>query len=306
MKFILTCILIISSTGVIACAQQAQKVSDDSVYSTPKEIGSITNKRLREVSGMTPSRTKSGLWWINNDSGDKPRLYAVNSKGELITQFTVTGAKNRDWEDIGGYTDKNGVNWLYIGDTGNNKGRRSNLTIYRVKEPDLSKTPTSTSSKNKTENAESLPFTYPDSNQDAEAIFIDQNSGRPYIVTKSMTMTGGLYRFPMPLTPGRRVTLERVDGIAADKFSHMFMVTGAAISKDGNRIVVRNYSTAWEITRPGNSASFEDIFNAPPNEVKLPTQNQGEAISYSLDGKSLIITSEKTPAPIFTMQRKGN
>lgn len=271
---------------------------DPGIYGEAVKIGEITDPSLREISGMTPSHTAKGLWWMHNDSGDKARLYVVNSNGKLLGRYTVQGARNRDWEDIGGFIGKNGKPMLYIADSGDNDLNRDDLTIYRVKEPDLSKGV----SDGETEPAEAFPFRYPDGRHDAEAIFIDPTNGRPYLVTKTLSLPGGVYRFPLPLRPNVTATLEKVEGEAVNQISKLLLVTGAATSPDGNRVVVRTYLGAFEMTRPQGSA-FESIFKSTPKYVKLSRERQGEAISYTLDGKSLVTTSEKVPAPIFKLDR---
>ena len=78
-----------------------------------------------ETSGLA----KTGdTWWTINDSGDKPRLYAFSDKtGELIHKLRLRGVNNRDWEDLA-----QDQRYLYIADTGNNSGKRKDLSIHKV------------------------------------------------------------------------------------------------------------------------------------------------------------------------------
>jgi hypothetical protein len=267
-------------------------------YSEASQIGTITDRSLAEISGMTPARTAKGLWWVHNDSGGKPQIYLINSTGKFAGQFVVTGAKNRDWEDIASGPGRGGAPSLYIADIGDNSRKFEGYTIYRVKEPNLAKGRLNGA----TEPAELLRFRYPDGKHDAEALFIDPQNGRPYIVTKKMTPPCGVYRFPLPLRPTETVTLEKVPGHAIDRISNLMMVTGAAASPDGTRVIVRSYFTAVEITK-NPSGPFETIFNNTPQIIKIPFERQGEAISYTPDSKSIVTTSERLPAPIFHMVR---
>ncbi len=269
------------------------------IYGEPSQIGTITDSPLTEISGMAPSLTAKGLWWVHNDSGDKVRLYVINASGKLLGKYDVTGARNRDWEDLASGPGRNGSPQLYIADIGDNSLKHETSTIYRVKEPDLSKG----SFNGATQAVEPLNFRYPDGRHDAEAIFVDPQSGRPYIVTKTMSPPCGVYRFPLPLTPGETVTLEKVSGEAVDRIEQLMLVTGAAASRDGSRVIVRSYFTAVEMTR-ARSSPFETIFKSSPQTVKLPIERQGEAISYSPDGQAIITVSEKLPAPIYRMKRR--
>ena len=38
-------------------------------------LGLSTDDRLVEISGMVPSVANTGLFWVHNDSGDKPQLF---------------------------------------------------------------------------------------------------------------------------------------------------------------------------------------------------------------------------------------
>jgi hypothetical protein len=270
-----------------------------SVYELAKQIGTITDKKLSEVSGITAGRRHPGIWWVHNDSGDEARIYALDQNGRLIATFSVPGAKNVDWEDIGSGPGRDGHPALYIADTGDNGRLRDELVVYRVPEPAVNKNETTGS----TETAEAFPFIYPDGKHDAEAIFIDQQSGRIYLVTKIRNGGGGVYRFPLPLTPGTRVTLERVKGGTVSEIEKLPLVTGAATSPDNTRVVIRTYFTAIELQRTKGGV-FETIFNAAPTVVSIPLERQGEAIAYTADGKAIVTTSEKVPAPIYQMTRQ--
>jgi hypothetical protein len=152
-----------------------------------------------------------------------------------------------------------------------------------------------------------LPFRYPDGRHDAEALFVDPTTSRIYLVTKTDPLSGercALYRFPLPLRPGRRVTLERVGGRFGRLIAPVPFVTGAALSPDGARLAIRTYTDALEWRRrPG--APFERILGATPEPVELAAEPQGEAIAYALSGEALVTTSEQLPAPLWRLQRRG-
>jgi hypothetical protein len=81
-------------------------------------------KKIEETSGI--EFFKNDLL-THNDSGGKPNLYRFTEQGDLINKYLIEGAENNDWEDIA--QDKN---YLYISDSGNNKGKRKNLNILIV------------------------------------------------------------------------------------------------------------------------------------------------------------------------------
>src|SRR5262245_49971144 len=90
---------------------------------------------LDEVSGMEQSRANPGVFWVHNDSGDKPRVYAVSRAGALLGTYTLQGASAVDWEDMSIGPAPNGSYYLYMADIGDNNARRRSIKIYRVLEP---------------------------------------------------------------------------------------------------------------------------------------------------------------------------
>lgn len=81
---------------------------------------------LKEISGI--QYINDTLIAAHNDGGNEPMLYFLNpTTGTIHKRVVVKGVKNTDWEDIaleGKY--------LYIGNFGNNKNKRKNLSIIRV------------------------------------------------------------------------------------------------------------------------------------------------------------------------------
>jgi hypothetical protein len=265
-------------------------------YGTPKQVGTITSLALPEVSGMTAATVARGGWWVENDSGNPPDLHLIDAKGKLLATVRVRGATNVDWEDLASGPGPNGRRTIYVGDIGDNDEVRDDLVVYRLTEP--ARTARSVA-------ATALPFRYPDGRHNAEALFVDPGSGRIYVLTKTLapqSEPAGLYRFPLPLTPGRRVTLEKVGGGFAKLVAPVALITGAAVSPDGSRLAIRTYTDAWEWRRrPGGP--FASLFAADDAHVAIPLERQGESIAYTTDGRALVTTSEQLPAPIWRMNR---
>ncbi len=92
---------------------------------TPAKASKKLPKDLRETSALIWFR---GAWWTLNDSGGKPEVYRLSKSGNRIEQVVaLSGVENNDWEDLA--TDGT---WLYVGDFGNNGGKRTNLAVYKV------------------------------------------------------------------------------------------------------------------------------------------------------------------------------
>ncbi len=268
-------------------------------YLPPELLGTITDRRLSEISGITASLRQDDLWWVHNDSDDIPRIFALDSNGLVVVTLRVPGAVNEDWEDIAAAPGPDGSPSLYIADIGDNERERDFVVIYRVKEPDLSKGTDIES----TSSVEPFQFRYPDGPHDAEAMVIDGAAGRLYVITKADGANCQIFRSPLPLRLGESMTFEQVTGAAASAASVWRRVTAAAVSRDASRMVVRTYFSAVELVRR-NGRDFESMFAAAPQPVTLPLEQQGEAITYSRDGTALITTSEKIPAPLNIIRRK--
>ena len=86
---------------------------------------------LPEASGIVKSRRHPGIFWVHNDSGNPPALFAIRRDGTVVREFRLE-VPNVDWEDIA--IDDEGH--LYLGDIGNNGGLLALRAVYRIDEPD--------------------------------------------------------------------------------------------------------------------------------------------------------------------------
>ena len=97
----------------------------------------VPNTTLNAVSGLAASRAHDGVMWAHNDSGGAASVYGIGADGTDLGTWTLTGATNRDWEDmaIGAGPDGPG-DFLYLADIGDNLRARTEIVVYRVPEPD--------------------------------------------------------------------------------------------------------------------------------------------------------------------------
>jgi hypothetical protein len=93
--------------------------------------GRLDVRLVPEASGIVKSRRHTGIFWVHNDSGNPPLLFAIRADGKIVRQFRLN-VPNIDWEDIA--IDDQGH--LYVGDIGNNLGALPVRAIYRIDEPD--------------------------------------------------------------------------------------------------------------------------------------------------------------------------
>jgi hypothetical protein len=254
---------------------------------------------LDEISGLAQSRTNSGVFWVHNDSGDEPRVYAVSRSGALLGSYTLAGATAVDWEDMAMGPAADGRSYLYLADIGDNAGRRPSVRVYRVREPVVAA--------DQSPVVETLSFVtaydfvYDDGPRDAEGFMVDPLSSDFYIVSKREPEGNHLYR---SVSPGdsRMNTLERVG-----RFS-VTSTTGADISPDGLQVLIRRYSSAIDASsppalagsywsRPDASVSLVALLAQPGQTVRLVAEAQGEAIAFAADSRGFYTTSEHGSIP---------
>ena len=60
----------------------------------------IAEPSINEASGLVMSGDHPGVLWMIEDSLNPPILWAINTQGQTVGQFTLSGAINVDWEDI--------------------------------------------------------------------------------------------------------------------------------------------------------------------------------------------------------------
>ena len=145
---------------------------------------------LRESSGVTISRRYPGVFWTHNDSGDEPRVYAIDATARLVATFEVEGARARDWEAMElGPCPGSGTSCLYLADIGDNLAGRNSVAIYIIEEPDPS------AGDGEVALLGAVRFVYPDGPHNAEALAITAE-GNLVVVTKERSLTTWFFEIP--------------------------------------------------------------------------------------------------------------
>jgi hypothetical protein len=208
----------------------------------------VLDPEIDESSGLIVSGWSDEVFWTHNDSGDVARIFAIDLSGRILAEYSVEGAVNVDWEAI--TRDDRGN--LLIGDIGNNRNNRSDLTVYAVREPDL-RSPGRTIRPHS-----SVRFRYPEQralpdpqamNFDAEALF--WWNGRLLLLTKHRSDENtALYLFPEEWGD------EVVDLVKISETDVGSMVTDAAISPDGRHLAVLTYRGITIFAAPQEGWNF--------------------------------------------------
>lgn len=260
----------------------------------------FADPRITEASGIAAGVISPGVVYVQNDSGDPNRFFAVNARtGATAATVIVHGARNVDWEDIAVAPDRTGRSSVWIADIGDNDAVRRSVQLYQVREPKIN-----SEWRNRTVRVRvqrEWQLRYPDGPVDAESLAVGP-AGSAYILTKTI---GGatVYRVP-GWRPGVHV-LRRAGRLSfsstgtANPFGlpGQLMATGAAISPDGSLFVVRTYADAWVWRLAGSG--LRPALLRPPEVVSLPKQPQGEGVAVA--GGHLIIDSENAHSAVYSV-----
>ena len=268
-------------------------------YAGPVEVvGRVSHPALAEISGLVKS-ARGDFYWTHNDSGDAPRLFAINAEGAPLWPpwrrlastdwpgHAIANAAHFDWEAIALH---DGV--LYIADVGNNGNARRDLGVYVVNEPD----PLAV---DKMRALLFLPIRYPDQVEhpgerwhfDCESVFVAD--GKLHFITK--------HRAPDRINRGERgAKLYRLETRHTDRenvlalagrHDDILWATDAAISADASRLVVASPEALWLFERPAQPG---DWFSGKASKLALTPRvvKQLEAVAW-IDDETLLLINEQ-------------
>lgn len=251
----------------------------------------IGSQGLSTASGVAvdPSAT---FFYMNPDAGGTNRIYVFDVTGRLRARIAVS-APDEDWEDIAWGPGPNGAPWLYIADTGNayfvrkdaGKPLRMDYAIIRMQPPSL---PVGKRVELQTAPAEErFAFRFADQRpHNAETLLVDPVTGRIYVVDKAQKRGEVPYLWAAPEHPSTHTVnlFEKVARVGT------FAASGGAFSPKGDRMVIRNATTAsvWRVV----GGDVKGALSHAPTTVTLPPQKQGEGVTFTPDGRSLVVNGE--------------
>jgi len=279
--------IIICSIFIVSCSNQKPEL--------PKEASSLSgflkvdldtvfqnmDTRVQETSGLM--RIGETIW-TNNDSGGEPNIYQVDmTTGKVIRTVTLKGVKNVDWEEL-----TSDSTHFYIGNFGNNLGKRKDLEIYKGKISDLL---------NGDEvEVETIKFKYADQtkyyngynhNHDCEAMVVYDNE----IVLFSKNWGNMRCKmYTIPNEPGE-YTIEKLG-----EFDSQGVITAADISPSGDKLILLGYSGSpqkgfdpfiWKLT----DWKDQPLITGAKLRVDFHVRRQMEGVVFE-DDRTLLISSE--------------
>ena len=303
----------------------------DSVALT--HAGRAAHSPIDEISGIVRSRWQENVWWVHNDSGDRPRLFAIDSTGavhvapwhagDYAAGAEADSSANPPWPGVqlgaAAHIDYEDIavedSTLYLGDIGNNGNARRDLGIYVIREP--------FQYDRRTRPVKHLPIQYPDQETvparewdfDAESLFVD--NGTLYVLTKHRK--GQQINVSQPGTKLYRLDTEhthRVNTLTlVDRHDTIPPPTAAALSPSGDRLAVLGYASVWLFPRPerkrGSSPGLRPDdethwLSTKPRRIALPADQsqQAEAVTWD-DPHTLRIANEQRNVWTLSLKTKA-
>jgi hypothetical protein len=241
---------------------------------------------LKEASGLAVSRSNPNFFWSHNDSGHPNWLFPVPTSGENHGYVALSGSGARDWEDICiGPGPVNGVNYIYVGDIGDNNAQYNYIIVYRTPELNLNGFTSSSSLTINADDVERFEFEYPDGPVDSETLMIDPWTKDLYIVSKR-GYRSTLFRAKAPLNPNKRTVLEKLA-----QFPFNWAVAGD-ISSDGHKIAIKTSHKIFYWKRDIGQ-TVVDALSVKPQLLPYVLEPQGESFGWTPDGNGYFTLSEQ-------------
>ncbi len=242
----------------------------------------ITDPGLPELSGLVVGA--DGTMLAINDGGDQIAVHVIDPACR-VTAVHTAAVDPYDPEDLAVGPD--GTLWL--ADTGDNTGTRETIALIALRPDDTTSV---------------YRLRYPDGPHDAEALLLAPD-GTPYIVTKEVLGSSDVFRPVAALEANGTVGLVEVASVDLTLTgtpggpvgrAGQLLVTGGAVAADGHALALRTYTDAYVWPLAGSDVAA--ALAAEPVRIPLPDSPQGEAISFSADGVSLVVASEGLPSAV--------
>lgn len=244
---------------------------------------SYLDDKIQETSGLS---FLNGKLYTFNDSGNSPELFEISkTSGEILNVLKVKG-KNKDWEAL-----TNDGTHFYIGDFGNNDGKRKDLEIYKV--------PFQNDSLQNGQ-IKKISFQYPEqevygdgylkTDFDAEAMIFAY--GKIHLFTKEWTSKATTHYIIDP-----EIT-EKQDAIKTESYKTNFVVTDAAYFE--KKLYLVGYTKKTEVFMDVFTESEPGIFfkERPKHYYLGSALSIGQIEGIAADETGIYISGEKFRSPL--------
>jgi hypothetical protein len=240
----------------------------------------ISISAVTEASGICPSVLHADTYYVHNDSGSKPLLFAINGAGRDAGYILAPGRYGAaDAEDCASAVVR-GEPLLMICDVGDNGCKRASYKMLVMRE--LEARPVGRVA---LDPVHVFTWMYPDGKRrNCEACAL-LPSGVILVVTKSWPAKSGpttLFTIRGPVSgDGPGVVVDRVKVLP----SSYGIITG--MDAMGDKVVLLGIVRGQGVATVLDGATFDKL-----GAVKVPPARQREGICFSHDGTSVLVVSE--------------
>jgi len=244
----------------------------------------IQHPQLTESSGLCRSVLRPGIYFSHNDSGSKPVLYAFDETGAAAGAINIS-ATAVDIEDCSS-ANVGGRPIIIMADVGDNKCSRTSYRIIVINEDDPTK-------------LQYIPFTYPDlKRRNCEAVSLLED-GRILLVTKNYPLISGPTQVFTILSflSGDTGTI-----VVPGPILNKSLGTITAMDTMGKRAVLMGNGKAYRYEPVSGTITMSSL-SVAPIQTTMPRTTQPEAICFSHDGLSYLMTSETGGSSLTPLHR---
>jgi hypothetical protein len=225
---------------------------------------------------------------INKANTYTTKVYLLDAKCQRTGSVAYTGNPSGGARDPRDLISPDGATF-WVADTGDDIANPSRPTIALWKLPANGGRGTM------------YHFAYPDGAHSADAMLLN-GDGTPIFVTRVASGPSGIYvpDGQMAPVPAPAVKLKKVGDFTPQHTGTdnklgpvgQTSVTGGAVAPDGKHVVLRTMSDAYEWSVPDGDV-VKALTTTNPIITPLPSEPDGEAITFSRDGKSFLsLTSQ--------------
>ncbi len=248
-----------------------------------RQTAELDTSVINEASGLGKSALKSNmLLWIN-DSGSSEAVHATDLQGRVQRTVALSGFTNRDTEAlaVAPCPDSSTESCIHVADIGDNKQRRVDYKVGVFRESEFW-------TRQNLAPLEVIQFKYPSASYNAES-FVVLRDGTMLIFTKTKTGPSQIFRLE---NSGRIAKLGELPvNTMTSSSGDKALITDAALSPDGSRVLILTYGELLEVKVDALFAGRPLVKGSDYTLIPGPKLNQQETVTY-LSERSFLVSTE--------------
>lgn len=252
------------------------------------KVGELDTQYVSEASGLAKSKLHPELFIWSNDSGAPETLYASKADGKIVRSVNLQNFPNYDYEAmaIASCPQNKTESCIFVADIGDNREARAEYRIGIFKEADFWNE-TSISP------IQVVKYLYPHGNSNAESLIVTPE-GQMIVFSKHKSGVSRILSIDIEGSVKELGTLDMKELAGLESWGAL--ITDAAISPDGQKVLLLTYSDILEFNLSSLLAETRKPFvkGIDYTIIKgLPLEQQ-ETITYTSQDTFIIATEVET------------